>query len=52
MALLRIAFIIVLALLTAGCAVAAGIFKAGFWTGIILAVVLVVGIMMVLRGRG
>ena len=49
---LRLLGVIVLALLTAGCSVAAGIFKAGLWVGIILAVVLVVGIMMLLRRRG
>jgi hypothetical protein len=38
--------------LTAGCTVAAGIFKAGFWTGIILVVVIVVGLTMLLRKRG
>jgi hypothetical protein len=52
MVLLQIALIVVLALLTAGCTVAAGIFKAGFWVGIILAVVLVGGIVMMFRGRG
>ena len=40
-----------LALLTAGCALAAGIFKAGFWVGIIFAVVLVVGAVLLFRGR-
>ena len=51
MALLQILLIVVLATLTSGCAVAAGIFKAGFWVGIIVAVVIVIGIMM-LRKRG
>jgi hypothetical protein len=51
MRLLQIALIVVLGMLTAGCSVAAGIFKAGFWVGIIIAVVLVVGITMLLRGR-
>jgi hypothetical protein len=49
---LRLLAIVVLALLTAGCTVAAGIFKAGLWVGIILAVVLVGGIVMLFRGRG
>ena len=51
MLVLQILLIVVLAVLTAGCSVAAGIFKAGFWVGILFAVVLVVAIMM-LRGRG
>ena len=50
MVVLQIFLIVVLAVLTAGCSLAAGIFKAGFWVGILVAVVLVVGIMM-LRGR-
>ena len=52
MALLQILLFVVLATLVSGCAVAAGIFKAGFWTGIIIAVVLVIGLMMLLRKRG
>ena len=52
MALLQILLIIVLATLASGCAVAAGIFKAGFWTGLIIAIVIVVGLMMLLRKRG
>jgi hypothetical protein len=51
MALLQILLIVVLATLTSGCAVAAGIFKAGFWVGIIVAIVLVVGALMLFRGR-
>jgi hypothetical protein len=52
MALLQILLLVVLATLTSGCAVAAGIFKAGFWTGIIITVVILVGLMMLLRKRG
>jgi hypothetical protein len=52
MALLQILLIVVLATLTSGCAVAAGIFKAGFWTGLIIAIVIVVGLMTLLRKRG
>jgi hypothetical protein len=51
MRLLQIALIAVLGMLTAGCTVAAGIFKAGFWVGIIIAVVVVVVLMMLLRRR-
>jgi hypothetical protein len=47
----RLLAVAVLAASTAGCSVAAGIFKAGFWAGIILAVVLVVAVMMLFRGR-
>ena len=52
MALLQILLFVVLATLTSGCAVAAGIFKAGFWTGLIIAIVIVVGLMTLLRKRG
>ena len=51
MALLQILLIVVLATLTSGCAVAAGIFKAGFWTGLIIAIVLVVALLMLFRRR-
>jgi hypothetical protein len=49
MRLLQIALIVLLGMLTAGCSVAAGIFKAGFWVGIIIAVVLVVGFVAMFR---
>jgi hypothetical protein len=52
MAQFQVLLVVALAVLTAGCTVAAGIFKAGFWTGIILVVVIVVGLMMLLRKRG
>ena len=42
---------VLLAALTSGCTVVGGIFKAGFWTGIVLAVVLVVGLMMLIRRK-
>jgi len=47
----RYLLVAVLAALTSGCTVVGGIFKAGFWTGIILAVVIVVGLMMLLRRK-
>ena len=50
--LARLLTIVLLALTAAGCAVAAGIFKAGVWVGLLLAVVLVVGVVMLFRGRG
>jgi hypothetical protein len=42
--LARILLIVLLAVSTAGCAAVAGIFKAGFWAGIIIAVIVVVGL--------
>jgi hypothetical protein len=49
--LFRLATIVMLAVLLAGCSVATGIFKAGVWVGILIAVVLVVGVLMLFRGR-
>jgi hypothetical protein len=51
MALLQRLLIVVLTPLMSGCAVAAGIFKAGFWSGLIIAVVIIIGLMMLLRKR-
>ena len=51
MALFQRLLIVVVASLTSGCAVAAGIFKAGFWSGLIIAVVIIIGLMMLLRKR-
>lgn len=34
---------------SAGCELAGGIFKAGFWIGVVLAVIIVVGLMMLFR---
>ena len=42
MALFQVLLIVVLAALMSGCALAAGIFRAGFWVGIIVALVIVV----------
>ena len=42
--LARILLVVLLAVITAGCAAVAGIFKAGFWAGIIIAVIVVVGL--------
>ena len=45
--------LVVLLLLSAtaasGCRLAAGIFKAGFWSGIIVVVLIVVGVLFLLR---
>jgi hypothetical protein len=51
MALLQILLIVVLAALTSGCALAAGIFRAGFWVGMIVTVVLVIVLWRLLSGR-
>jgi hypothetical protein len=48
-AILALPLILLLALGSAGCAIAGGIFKAGFWVGIVLAVIIVVGLMMLFR---
>jgi hypothetical protein len=43
--------IVMLAAFASGCAVVGGIFKAGFWVGIIVAVAIVVGLMMLMRRK-
>jgi hypothetical protein len=43
--LTRILLIVLLAVTLSGCAAIAGIFKAGFWTGLIIAVV-VIGVVL------
>ena len=48
---LRLALIVPVAAGNTGCAVAAGIFRAGFWTGLIIAVLLIVGLSRLLRNR-
>ena len=40
--LTRILLVMLLAVTMTGCAAVAGIFKAGFWTGLIIAVIVVV----------
>ena len=40
--LARILLVVLLAVTISGCAAIAGIFKAGFWTGLIIAVVVIV----------
>lgn len=51
MIIFRYLSVVLIAVLSAGCSVIGGIFKAGFWVGIILAAVIVVGIAMLLRRR-
>ncbi len=50
----RLALPIAVLLLVAssGCKIAGGIFKAGFWIGAILAVVIVVGLLMLFKKSG
>jgi hypothetical protein len=48
----RVLLILVLAVAVAGCSVVGGIFKAGFWVGIVLAALIVVGIVVLLGRRG
>jgi hypothetical protein len=37
--------VLFLALVVSGCSLAAGIFKAGFWTGLILVAIIAIGLM-------
>ena len=48
--LLRALVIVLLAVTVAGCAAIAGIFKAGFWVGVVIAVIVVV-LLFALFGR-
>jgi len=48
--LTRILLIVLMAVTLTGCAAIAGIFKAGFWTGLIIAVVVIV-VVVALVGR-
>ena len=45
----RLLLVVLLAVTAAGCTAIAGIFKAGFWVGIIVAVILVVGIFALMK---
>jgi hypothetical protein len=45
-------FLIALAVSTAGCAAVAGIFKAGVWVGVIIAVVVVVAVIALFSRLG
>ena len=49
MSLMRLLLIVLLAVITAGCSAVAGIFKAGFWVGMIVAAVVVVGIVALMK---
>ena len=50
--LTRVLLVFLLAVTMAGCAAIAGIFKAGFWAGLIIAALVVVGIFTLLGRRG
>ncbi len=47
----RILLVLLLLVSLAGCSAIAGIFKAGFWVGIIIAVVIVAGLFMLIGRR-
>lgn len=49
--LTRVLLILLLTVTVAGCEAIAGIFKAGFWVGIVLAALIVVGIVVLLGKR-
>jgi len=50
--LLRALVIVLLTITVAGCAAVAGIFKAGFWVGIVIAVIVVVLLFAVFGRKG
>ncbi|MEO6235450.1 MAG: hypothetical protein ABIQ52_00530 [Vicinamibacterales bacterium] len=50
--LTRVLLIVLLAVTMAGCTAVAGIFKAGFWVGIIIAAVVVIGLFALLGRKG
>ena len=48
----RLLLVLLLAVTLTGCAAIAGIFKAGFWTGMIIAVIVIVLLVIVFGRRG
>jgi hypothetical protein len=48
----RLYLIVMLAMMSAGCEIVGGIFKAGMWVGIIMVVLVIAIIMWVLRRIG
>ena len=50
--LTRVALVVLLAVTMAGCSAIVGIFKAGFWVGIIIAAIVVVIVFSLLGRRG
>ncbi len=47
--LARLLLVVLLAVTAAGCSAIAGIFKAGFWVGMIVAVIVIVGVFALLK---
>jgi hypothetical protein len=47
--LARLALIVMLAVIVTGCSAITGIFKAGFWTGLILAAIVIVAVVALLK---
>ena len=45
----RLLLVVLLAVSVAGCEVIGGIFKAGFWVGIVLAAIIIIGVVALLR---
>ena len=48
----RLLLVVLLAITATGCAAVAGIFKAGFWVGLIVAAVVIVAIFALMGRRG
>ena len=45
----RLLLVVLLAVSVTGCEVVGGIFKAGFWVGIVIAAIVVIGVVALLR---
>jgi len=50
--LIAVLFLIALAIPAAGCAAVAGIFKAGVWVGVIIAVIVIAGVVLLFSRLG
>jgi uncharacterized membrane protein len=48
----RVLLIVLLTVTVAGCSAIAGIFKAGFWVGLIVAALVIIGIFALMGRRG
>jgi hypothetical protein len=49
---MRVLLVVLLTVTLAGCSAIAGIFKAGFWVGLVVAALVVVGIVALVGRRG
>jgi uncharacterized membrane protein len=49
---MRVLLVVLLTVTMAGCSAIAGIFKAGFWVGLVVAALVVVGIVALVGRRG